>query len=109
MKVLRWAVSLWILCAGLAFAQVSEPGIIVTGEGRISAPPDMATITLGVRENAETAKEAMAKVSASVAAILGQLEILDVAPKDRQTSRFFLNPVYREASSQGGAAVVSGY
>lgn len=110
MKTLRWAVSLWILCTGFAFAQMPEQGIIVTGEGRISAPPDMATITLGVRENAKTAKEAMGKVTISVTAILEQLDILGVEGKDLQTSRFYLNPVYNNRSSNdGNPPTVTGY
>lgn len=110
MKTLRWAASLWILCTGLAMAQVPEQGIIVTGEGRISVVPDMATITLGVRENAKTAKEAMGKVTESVSAILDQLDALGVAEKDRQTSRFYLNPVYNNRPSNSDEAPrVTGY
>ncbi|MGJ8617399.1 MAG: SIMPL domain-containing protein [Sulfitobacter sp.] len=111
MKIFRWAASVWILCTGLAFAQMPEQGIIVTGEGRISAVPDMATITLGVRENANTAKEAMGKVTTSVSAILEQLDTLGVAQKDRQTSRFYLNPVYNNSRSSSGEDIrkVTGY
>ena len=110
MKTLRWAASLWVLCASVALAQMPEQGIMVTGEGRISAVPDMATITLGVRENASTAKEAMGKVTTSVSAILERLDALGVAEKDRQTSRFYLNPVFNNRSSSGNEAPrVSGY
>ncbi len=110
MKTLKLAASVWILCATVALAQMPEQGIIVTGEGRISAAPDMATITLGVRENADTAKEAMGKVTASVSAIIEKLDDLGVAEKDRQTSRFYLNPVYNNLSSNSGEGpVVTGY
>lgn len=102
MKTLKLAASIWVLWVGLALAQMSEQGIIVTGEGRISAVPDMATITLGVRENADTAKEAMGQVTASVSAILAELDALGVAQMDRQTSRFFLNPVYNNYQSSNG-------
>lgn len=110
MKTLRLAASIWMFCAGLAVAQMQEQGIIVTGEGRISAVPDMATITLGVRENADTAKEAMGKVTTSVAGILEKLDALGVVAKDRQTSRFYLNPVYNNyASADGNSRRVTGY
>lgn len=110
MKMLKCAALLWVLCAGAAFAQLQEQGIIVTGEGRISAAPDMATITLGVRENAETAKEAMGKVTDSVSGILAKLNDLGVAETDRQTSRFYLNPVYSgESYSSGKARKIDGY
>ncbi|MGC1497357.1 MAG: SIMPL domain-containing protein [Sulfitobacter sp.] len=110
MKALKWATMLWIICVGMAFAQTQEQGIIVTGEGRVSAVPDMATITLGVRENAETAKEAMDKVTDSVSGILAKLDDLNVAQADRQTSRFYLNPVYTNGSYDSGKSrKVSGY
>ncbi len=110
MKALKWAAMLWVICAGLALAQSHEQGIIVTGEGRVSMAPDMATITLGVRENAKTAKEAMGKVTDSVSDILAILDDLGVAQSDRQTSRFYLNPVYASGSySSGTPQKVNGY
>ena len=46
MKLLQSALLFWILGAGWAVAQAVEQGIIVTGEGRVSSAPDMASITL---------------------------------------------------------------
>ena len=94
MRVLQFVVLAWFAATGMALADAQEQGIIVTGEGRIAVAPDMATISLGVRERAETAQDAMAQVSESVAAIIARLDTLGIQPRDRQTSGFYLNPVY---------------
>lgn len=110
MKILKWVAVIWLYCVGIASAQMAEQGIIVTGEGKVSAPPDMATITLGVTENAETAKEVMDKVNGSVAGLLAKLEALGVAPEDRQTSGFYLRPVHNNrASSSLASPKITGY
>tara|TARA_R110002049_G_scaffold140930_9_gene302438 strand:+ start:47432 stop:48097 length:666 start_codon:yes stop_codon:yes gene_type:complete len=88
--------------ASVLAAQEAEQGIVVTGEGRIAAEPDMATITLGVTENAATAKEAMDKVTQAVSAILTRLDAQGIAAKDRQTSRFYLRPVYDNRPREDG-------
>ena len=74
MRLMNWVALAWMAGAGLVSAQQGpEEGIIVTGQGTIAAAPDMATITLGVTEEAETAKAAMDGVNAAVSAILTQL------------------------------------
>ncbi len=102
MKLLNTVLAIWLGCAGIAGAQSVEQGIIVTGEGRVAAVPDMAVITLGVRETAPTAKAAMDQVTTSVAGILERLDALNVAALDRQTSQFFLRPVYDNRPNDNG-------
>ncbi|MGB3243862.1 MAG: SIMPL domain-containing protein [Sulfitobacter sp.] len=110
MKALKLSVLIWVFCAGFASAQAVEQGISVTGEGRVSMPPDMATITLGVTENAATAGAVMAQVNASVASILKELDALGVAAEDRQTSGFYLQPVHNDrASSSDAPPRITGY
>ena len=94
MRLIKLTLALWFACGQIVNAQQMEQGVIVSGEGRVSVAPDMATITLGVRETADTAKEAMSKVTESVAQILPRLNELGVAASDQQTSNFFLRPVY---------------
>ena len=103
MRLLNWAAAAWMAGAGmLAAQQAEEAGIIVTGQGSVATAPDMATITLGVTEQAETAKAAMAAVNAAVAAILAELDAAGIAPKDRQTSRFYLHPVHDNRPVENG-------
>lgn len=77
--------------------------ITVTGEGRVSAAPDMATITLGVTHADPEAQIAMAEVSARVAAMLDGLKSAGVAPEDLQTQRLTLGPLWSGRGSSGGA------
>ncbi|MBO9431163.1 SIMPL domain-containing protein [Sulfitobacter sp. R18_1] len=111
MRLMNWVAMAWMAGAGLVSAQQGpEEGIIVTGQGSIAAAPDMATITLGVTEEAETAKAAMDGVNAAVSAILTQLDAQGVAAKDRQTSRFYLRPVHdRRANESGQPPRITGY
>ena len=51
--------------------------ITVTGEGRVEAPPDMATLSLGVTTAAATAAEAVEAKSAQLATVLEQLRALE--------------------------------
>ncbi len=75
-------------------AQEQPRQIVVTGEGEVAASPDMATITLGVTNEARDAEEAMAATSATVAQVLDRLTSAGIAQKDIQTQRLSLNPVW---------------
>ena len=73
--------------------QVSRT-IVVSGEGVESAAPDMATIQLGVTEEADSAAEAMERASVAMAAILETLAESGVEARDVQTSNINLSPRY---------------
>jgi uncharacterized protein len=80
------------LTAGAAQADDPVPQIVVTGEGRVEARPDMATISLGVATEAETAAEAMAANSANMAEVLARLRETGIEERDLQTSGLSLGP-----------------
>ncbi|MFP7672879.1 SIMPL domain-containing protein [Marivita sp. S0852] len=73
--------------------------ITVTGEGRVSAAPDMAVITIGASAEDKTAKVAMDKTSQVTGAILENLTQFDIAPRDVQTSDLSLRPVWDNRAS----------
>ena len=68
--------------------------LTVTGEGRASAVPDMATITLGVQREARTAGAAMSAASEAASAVLATLEGAGIESRDIQTTRLGLDPRY---------------
>ncbi len=70
------------------------PHILVTGTGEVDAVPDMATLTLGVDLQAQTAAEASGEAAERMADILEVLEDAGVAPEDIQTTGLSLRPVY---------------
>ncbi len=69
-------------------------GISVSGEGRVSAAPDIATIRLGVRVEAGTVEEAREQAAQLQTAILNSIKDNGVESKDLQTSNFNIQPVY---------------
>ena len=93
-----------------AFAEDAAPAVIsVTGEGRVEAPPDMATVSLGVQTDADTAAGAMAENSARLAAVIERLKAAGIEPRDIQTSGLSLGPRYDYGRSDGAPPTVVGY
>lgn len=78
-------------------ARADEPNrvISVTGQGQVSAPPDMATIQTGVVTEAPTAQEALTANNRAMEQVIGVLEDQDIEARDIQTTDFSVSPVYR--------------
>jgi uncharacterized protein len=68
--------------------------IIVIGEGSVSAPPNYARLTSGITTRAKTAREASDANAKAMTGLLAALQSAGIEPKDVQTSRFFVQPVY---------------
>ena len=86
---------LMMLLAPLPLAAQTAPGVLtVSGQGRVSVPPDMVTITVGVETEAETADRALAANSAAMSQVFALLEAQGIAPADMQTSQFSVNPIW---------------
>ncbi|MEX5727080.1 uncharacterized protein Ga0609869_000433 [Rhodovulum iodosum] len=89
-----------ILLLALALPAVAAPpSLRVTGEGKVAAAPDMATLTLGVTHQARTAAAAMDQVSTQTAAVLARLRAAGIAERD-QTSALTLSPVWSRPDSE---------
>jgi hypothetical protein len=69
-------------------------GLSVSGEGRASAAPDTALLSIGVSTKEMTVAEASSKVQAAMARLLDSLKGDGIAEKDIQTSQFSINPEY---------------
>lgn len=99
-----------ISMAGAAMAETPLRQISVTGEGHVETVPDMATITLGVTNEATEAGDAMAATSEAVQRVLDRLSSLGIADRDVQTQRFSLNPVWsNSSSSQNDRRKITGF
>lgn len=69
--------------------------IVVSGEGEVTAVPDIATVTFTIRESAKTVPEAQKLAEAKMAKALKGLEALKVdAKKDVRTLSYGVNPKY---------------
>ncbi len=87
----------------------ATPQITVTGEGVVSARPDMAIVNIGVTETAATARAALDKNSKSVADIIAQLKEAGIPAEDLQTSGFSIYPQYDHASRTDNGPKLIGY
>ena len=68
--------------------------ISVSGDGEVTAIPDIALVTFTVRESAKTVPEAQKLAEAKVAAGLKSLETLGVDKKDTKTLSYNVGPKY---------------
>jgi uncharacterized protein YggE len=67
--------------------------LALTGEGRIVAKPDMASIQLGIAATADTAQEAMQKHAAQLKSVLLRIQALSISADDLQISGFTITPL----------------
>jgi uncharacterized protein len=109
MRILGLIATLVILGQPL-MAETPPPMISVTGEGRINVAPDMATVTLGVTTEADTAKEAMDTNSAQLSAAIAALKAAGIEDKDIQTTGLSLGPRYDyNRTKSDGTAQITGF
>ncbi len=71
-----------------------EPRIQVTGSGTAAVAPDMATLSLTVTREAETARAALDANNQAMAAVIAEMKKTGVADRDLQTSGFAISPRY---------------
>ncbi len=100
-----------LLIAGNAEAEETRE-IRVTGIGEVLAQPDMATISLGVVSEAETAGDALAQNSDIMEKLVASLKADGIASRDLQTSGFSVQPnfVYPDRNrGETGEPRITGY
>lgn len=78
-----------------AAAQDAPRQIVVTGEGEVSASPDMAVIHTGVSKDAPRAGDAMAAAAEAMASVLSTVKAAGIEDRDIQTTRIGLDPRYQ--------------
>ncbi len=88
-------------------ASGQQVGIWVTGTGRVTAKPDIATLSLGVQAEARTVADAQAQAQQAMSAVMASLTANGVADKDIQTSSFSIQPVYNYTT--GNQRILEGY
>lgn len=66
----------------------------VTGQGEVSAEPDLAHVTLGVESRKPTMAEARAEVAATVERVLALTRSLKIDPKHVNSTRVQVQPEY---------------
>ncbi len=99
------AVGLALMLAVVGLAGCSSPnaasvdnqqhGIRVTGEGKVTVVPDVATLSLGIDAQAKTVAEAQAQAAGAMDSVRAALASNGVTEKDIQTQYFSIQKVTR--------------
>ena len=93
-----------------AWAEAAQATISVTGDGSVSVAPDMATVSLGVTTEADTAKAAMTANNEALTTVIERLKSAGVEARDIQTSGLSLGPRFDySVTSSSGSQAINGY
>src|SRR5690606_4159199 len=82
------------MTAGVSAQEKSMPTIQVTGEGIVTARPDMAVVTVGVVSQAPQAADALSENSKNMTAVIALAKEGGIEARDVQTSQVSLRPQY---------------
>jgi uncharacterized protein len=97
--VLTLSAAVLLPLASPGLAEVANPAmIVVTGTGTVETAPDIATLSIGVTMQGETAAAAMAANSTALSAVMARLTASGIEPRDMQTSNLSLFPIWAESS-----------
>lgn len=92
-----------LMAAPAAHATEERPRTItITGEGEVTATPDIAYVETGVVTEGKTAGEALAANTAAMEKVFAGLEQAGIEKKDMQTSNFSVYPVYEQVRPDDG-------
>src|SRR5262245_18125861 len=80
--------------AALADQTVPPPSVSVTGEGTVTAQPDIANLTLGVDVFHPSLRQAEDEAAQRMNAVVDKLSSLGIAKEDIKTVSFSISPEY---------------
>ncbi|QYZ71532.1 SIMPL domain-containing protein [Neotabrizicola shimadae] len=95
------------LLATPALAEAPSRLVTVTGEGTVQSSPDLATLSIGVTTQGDTAASALGANSAALAQVMDRLRAAGIEDRDLQTSDLSLNPNW--TSDESGNSRITGY
>ena len=79
----------------------------VTGEGKATVKPDIATITVGIQANGASAKEVQNQINTNINKVSDAIKKLGIDPKDIKTQNYSINPTFNYNS--GDNQKITGY
>ena len=75
--------------------------ITVSGEGKVYATPDIATVTLGIETNGTSVKDITNRNVTAMNKIVDELKKLGIEDKDLQTTQYSVYPQYNYTEKSG--------
>jgi len=85
-----------------------QEGLWVSGEGKVTVTPDLATLYLGIEAQADTVAEAQSQAVGAMDAVMAALAASGIAEKDIQTQYFSIEQV-TSWDKDTGEEIVTGY
>lgn len=107
-QALTLATAMAMPLAAPAWAETTVSTITVTGTGTVQAPPDLATLMIGVTTQGETAAVALSANSEAVDAVIARLTASGIEARDMQTSNLSINPNWSNFDGSS-TPTISGY
>lgn len=107
-QALTIAIAMAMPLAAPAWADTTVSTITVTGTGTVQAPPDLATLMIGVTTQGETAAVALSANSEAVEAVIARLTASGIEARDMQTSNLSINPNWSNFDGSS-TPTISGY
>ena len=84
---------------GINPVQNQQQGISVSGEGKVTVTPDIATLDIGVTAQASTVVAAQSQVSTAMNQVISALTSNGVAQKDIQTQNYTIQQITTPVTS----------
>jgi uncharacterized protein YggE len=81
--------------AGNIYISSQQEGIWVTGTGKVTVTPDLATLSLGVEAQESSVAQAQTEATQAMNSVISVLKTQGIADKDIQTQRFSIQQVTR--------------
>jgi uncharacterized protein len=107
-QALTLATAMAMPLAAPAWAETTVSTITVTGTGTVQAPPDLATLMIGVTTQGEAAAVALSANSEAVDAVIARLTASGIEARDMQTSNLSINPNWSNFDGSS-TPTISGY
>lgn len=90
---------------GVIWSQQSV-GLWVNGEGKVTAVPDIAILTLGVEVQKTAVADAQQQAATSMDAVMKVLKGKGIADKDIQTQGYSISPVWQYNNKDGSQTLI---
>lgn len=104
LRTLAFAAAIAVAAPAMAQTETRATLLSVNAQGVVEAPPDMATITVGVVATGRTALAAQAENNRRMQALTDALRAEGLADRDIQTAYLSVSPQYARRDSQRAIA-----
>ena len=109
MRAWNWFTALAIAAVPLSAQTAVPPQVVTTGVGEASAPPDRASIYIGVQTRATTAQAASTDNARRVRAVMDTIKAMGIPQGQVQTANYGVQPEMAYPNGQSQAPRVVGY